>query len=85
MGDVAQLSVTNEDLLYDRIGVNAELLIDHAWGWEPTTIYAIKSYEPQTNSLTSGQVLMKPYNYEKGRLIVREMTELMVLDLVKKG
>ena len=71
MGDIARCSVENEDVLYNMFGVNAELLIDHAWGWEPTTISAIKSYEPQTNSLTSGQVLMEPYNYEKGRLIVR--------------
>ena len=85
MGDVARLSVTNENLLYDRLGVNAELLIDHAWGWEPTTIKMIKSYRPIGHSLGSGQVLMEPYSFEKGRIIVREMTELLVLDLVRKG
>ena len=85
MGDVARLSVSNEDLLYKTFGVKAESLIDHAWGWEPTTISDIKSYVPETNSLSSGQVLMEPYSFEKGKLIVREMTELMVLDLVRKG
>ena len=84
MGDVAQLSVINEDLLYKTFGVKAELLIDHAWGWEPTTIDMIKQYHPISNSLSSGQVLMEPYNFEKGKLIVREMTELLVLDLVRK-
>ncbi|MCR5324102.1 MAG: DNA methylase [Lachnospiraceae bacterium] len=85
MGDVARQSVQNEDILYKEFGINAELLIDHAWGWEPTVISEIKAYKPQTNSLSSGQVLMEPYDAEKTRLIVREMTELLVLDLVKKG
>ncbi len=85
MGDIARLSETNEDLLYDALGVNAELLIDHAWGWEPTEIATIKSYRPETNSLSSGQVLAEPYNAVDGRLIVREMTELLVLDLVRKN
>ncbi len=85
MGDVARLSVRNEDLLYRTLGINAELLIDHAWGYEPTTIEMIKSFRPITNSLSSGQVLMEPYDYRKGKLIVREMTELLVLDLVRKG
>ena len=85
MGDVARLSVHNEDLLYDALGINAELLIDHAWGWEPTTIKAIRSFHPSASSLGSGQVLMEPYDFKKGKLIVREMTELLVLDLVKKG
>lgn len=86
MGDVARYSVTQagEDLLYKLFGVNAELLIDHAWGWEPTTIDMIKAYRPSTKSLSSGQVLKEPYDYDKGRLIVREMTELLVLDLVRK-
>ena len=86
MGDIAKLSVTpyGEDILYKMFGINAELLIDHAWGWEPTTIEYIKSYRPSTNSLSSGQVLKEPYDHEKGRLIVREMTELLVLDLVRK-
>ena len=87
MGDIARCSTTQagENLLYKLFGINAELLIDHAWGWEPTTIDYIKAYKPTTNSLSSGQVLKEPYDYDKGRLIVREMTELLVLDLVKKG
>ena len=87
MGDIARFSATQfgEDTLYKMFGINAELLIDHAWGWEPTTIEYIKQSKPTTNSLSSGQVLKEPYDYDKGRLIVREMTELLVLDLVKKG
>ena len=75
----------NEELLYRLFGVNAELLIDHAWGWEPCTMEAIKNYKPSSNSVGSGQVLQCPYSYEKAGLIVREMTELLVLDLVDKG
>lgn len=91
MGDVAKCSLGNdsdfysENLLYRLFGVNAELLIDHAWGWEPCTIADIKAYRPSTNSLSSGQVLKCPYDFEKAKLVVREMTELLVLDLVKKG
>ena len=91
MGDVARCSIGkagdyyNEDLLYKLFGVNAELLIDHAWGWEPCTIAQIKSYRPSTNSLGSGQVLSCPYNWEKARLVVKEMTDLLVLELVDKG
>ena len=85
MGDVARCSLEDEALLYRLFGVNAELLIDHAWGWEPCTMEAIKSYRPQSNSLSSGQVLSCPYSWEKGKMIVREMTELLVLDLVDKG
>ena len=84
MGDVAQLSRKNEDALYHALGVNAELLIDHAWGWEPTEIAAIRAYKPETNSISSGQVLMEPYDAEKAKLIVREMTEALALDLVRK-
>lgn len=90
MGDIARCSLGgqgdfyNEDLLYKLFGVNAELLIDHAWGWEPTTIDMIKEYKPSVNSLSSGQVLQEPYEFEKGKLIVREMTDLLVLDLVEK-
>lgn len=86
MGDIARFSAMRqgEDVLYRLFGINAELLIDHAWGWEPTTIGHIKSYRPSTNSLSSGQVLKEPYDYDAGRLIVREMTELLVLDLVRK-
>lgn len=85
MGDIALCSTRNEDLLYKLLGVNAELLIDHAWGWEPCTIADIKAYKPSTNSLGSGQVLQCPYDYEKANLVVKEMTELLVLDLVDKG
>ena len=85
MGDVARLSVRDEDKLYDALGINAELVIDHAWGWEPTEIKTIKSYKPETNSISSGQVLMEPYEFDKAKLIVKEMTELLALDLVRKG
>lgn len=84
MGDIARLSTINEDLLYKALGVKAEIVIDHAWGWEPTEIATIKSYRPSTNSLSSGQVLKDPYTAELARLIVREMTELLVLDMVRK-
>ena len=85
MGDVARMSVHNEELLYKLFGKNAELLIDHAWGWEPTTIEAIKAYRPGSNSLGSGQVLHQPYDAEKAKLVLREMADLLVLDLVDKG
>ena len=84
MGDVALCSERNEDLLYKLFGKNAELLIDHAWGWEPTTIAAIKAYRPSTNSISSGQVLHCPYDADKAKLVVREMTDSLVLDLVDK-
>lgn len=91
MGDIARCSLGkpgehfNEDLLYRLFGVNAELLIDHAWGWEPCLIKDIKAYKPESNSLGSGQVLYCAYTWEKARLVVREMTDLLVLDLVEKG
>ena len=91
MGDVARCSLGkpdeyyNEDLLYKLFGVNAELLIDHAWGWEPCRISDIKAYTPENRSFGSGQVLQHPYTFEKARLIVREMVDLLVLDLVDKG
>ena len=84
MGDIARCSLENEDLLYKLFGINAELLIDHAWGWEPATIAEIKAYKPSTNSISSGQVLPEPYNYEQTELIVKEMTDLLTLDLVSK-
>lgn len=90
MGDIARCSLGkptdyyNEDLLYKLFGINAELLIDHAWGFEPCTIADVKAYKPSSNSLGSGQVLQCPYPFEKAKLIVREMTELLVLDLVDK-
>ncbi|MBO5299254.1 MAG: DNA methylase, partial [Clostridia bacterium] len=84
MGDVARCSVTNEDLLYKLFGKNAELLIDHAWGWEPCTVKEIKAYKPSTNSLGSGQVLHCAYTADKAKLVLREMADLLVLDLVEK-
>ncbi len=85
MGDIAMISERDEDILYGLFGVNAELLIDHAWGYEPTTIADVKAYKPVSNSLSSGQVLQRPYRADEAEIIVREMADLMVLDLVKKG
>ena len=90
MGDVARCSVGresdyyNEDLLYKLFGVNAELLIDHAWGWEPTEISDIKSYRPESSSLSSGQVLQEPYEFSKAKLVLKEMADLLSLELVSK-
>ena len=84
MGDVARCSIRDEEILYNLFGVNAELLIDHAWGWEPCTIDLIKRYEPDDRSFTSGQVLMEPYSFEKARIIVHEMADAAALDLVEK-
>ena len=90
MGDIARCSMGgpddyyNEDLLYRLFGVNAELLIDHAWGWEPCTMAAIKAYKPRSSSLGSGQVLQCPYVFDQARLVAREMTDMLVLDLVEK-
>ncbi|MDD2362987.1 MAG: DNA methylase [Oscillospiraceae bacterium] len=91
MGDIARCSLGkptehyNEDLLYKMFGINAELLIDHAWGFEPCAIADIKAYKPKSNSIGSGQVLQSPYTFEKAKLIAREMTDLLVLDLVDKN
>ena len=91
MGDIARCSIGkptdyyNEELLYKLFGINAELLIDHAWGYEPCTMEDVKTYKPETNSISSGQVLHCPYEFDKARLVVKEMTDLMVLDLVNKG
>lgn len=91
MGDIARCSIGkpgdqhNEELLYKLFGVNAELLIDHAWGWEPCTIADIKAYKPQSNSIGSGQVLQCPYPYDKAKLVVWEMADVLSLDLVDKG
>lgn len=90
MGDVARCSLGgpqdyyNEDLLYDMFGINAELLIDHAWGWESATIADIKAYRPEANSISTGQVLSEPYPHDKTRIIVKEMADNLVLDLVRK-
>lgn len=85
MGDLAKTSLENEELLYKLFGVNAELLIDHAWGYESCTIKDIKSYKPKMNSISSGQVLHTPYDYKKAKIVVIEMTDSLVLDLVEKG
>lgn len=91
MGDIARCSIGsasdfyNEELLYKLFGVNAELLIDHAWGWEPCTIADIKAYKPEFNSIGSGQVLQEPYTFGKAKLVVREMADQLALDLVDKG
>lgn len=85
MGDVARRSLRFEESLYRLFGVNAELLIDHAWGWEPCTMQAIKAYRPSSNSLCSGQVLECPYSAEKGLLVAKEMADQLALDLVDKG
>ena len=84
MGDIARCSINNEGLLYKLFGKNAELLIDHAWGYEPCTIKDIKAFKPQRNSISSGQVLHCSYGYEKTKLVVKEMADLLSLDLVKK-
>ncbi len=84
MGDIARRSLTDEERLYQIFGIDAEILIDHAWGIEPTTMEDIKSYKPSTNSLSSGQVLSTPYPVDKAKIIVREMIELLVLDMVRK-
>ncbi len=85
MGEIARCSVSHEDILYKIFGVNAELLIDHAWGWEPCTIDKIKTYRPETNSLSSGQVLHCPYDYKKTRVVVLEMADAAALTLLEKG
>ena len=84
MGDVARYSLKDEDLLYKLFGVNAELLIDHAWGWEPCTIDYIKAYKPENRSFSAGQVLQCPYEFEKARIVVLEMADAAALDLVEK-
>ena len=84
MGRLARMSKQNEELLYKLFGVNAELLIDHAWGWEPCTIADVKAYRPETNSFSSGQVLQEPYTFQKARVVIQEMAEGMALDLVAK-
>lgn len=85
MGDIARMSIRNEDILYDMLGIDAEILIDHAWGYEPCGMDEIKDYKPSTNSISSGQVLHEPYDFNKTRIIVKEMTDLLVLDLVEKN
>ena len=85
MGDIARCSIENEELLYKLFGVNAELLIDHAWGYEPVTIEQIKNYKPKSNSLSSGQVLHCPYNYEDTKTVVKDMAEGLAFDLVRKN
>lgn len=85
MGDIARTSLQNEERLYKLFGIDAEILIDHAWGYEPCTIADIKAYRPSAHSISSGQVLPHPYTADKGRIVVREMTDSLALDLVSKG
>ncbi len=85
MGDIARCSIQNEDLLYKLFGINAELLIDHAWGYEPCTIESIKSYTPNNRCITSGQVLDYPYNYKETKLVICEMADSLALDLTAKS
>lgn len=85
MGDIALCSIEHEDLLYKLFGVNAELLIDHAWGWEPVTMDLVKAYRPETNSISSGQVLTCAYTVEKAKVVVLEMVDALALDLVDRG
>lgn len=85
MGDVARCSIENEEMLYRMFGINAELLIDHAWGWEPCTMEMVKAYRPENNSFSSGQVLHCPYDFKKTRLVVHEMADAAALDLLDKG
>ena len=85
MGELAEYSLRNEDKLFKMFGVNAELIIDHAWGYEPCTMKEIKEYRPSTNSLSQGQVLHCPYDYEKAKIIVKEMADSLSFDLVEKG
>ncbi|MCQ2238190.1 MAG: DNA methylase [Bacteroidaceae bacterium] len=82
MGKIARQSVKNEELFYRLFGVNAELLIDHAWGWEPCTISEIKAYRPENNSFSSGQVLTCPYDFKKARVVIQEMADGAALHLV---
>ena len=85
MGDIAYTSVTSEDWLYKMFGIDAELLIDHAWGLESCDIHDIKNYHTEEHSLSNGQVLMRNYSFEEAAVVVREMTDVLVLDLVSKG
>ncbi len=82
MGKIARVSEENEDLLYHLFGVNAELLIDHAWGWEPCTMEMVKAYKPETNSFSNGQVLSSPYSNKNARVVIMEMADMMALKLV---
>ena len=84
MGQIARCSIENEELLYRLFGVNAELLIDHAWGWEPCTIEWIKKYHPENHSLSTSQVLTEPYPAGKARIVLQEMADAVALDLVDK-
>lgn len=85
VGDIARVSIENEDLLYKLFGINAELLIDHAWGYEPCALKDVKNYRPETNSMSRGQVLHTPYKFEDALLIVREMVDNLVLDIIKNN
>ena len=85
MGDIARCSIKNEDLFYRLFGINAELLIDHAWGWEPVTMAQVKAYRPETKSISSGQVLQEPYTTAKARTVVLEMADAVSFELIEKN
>ena len=85
MGDLARLSVKNEDILYQKFGIDAEILIDHAWGYEPCSIADIKKYHSKSNCISNGQVLHEPYCFKKAKIVVREMEEILAFDLFKKN
>ena len=85
MGDIARQSLLTENLLYKLFGVNAELLIDHAWGWEPVTMQQVKAYRPETKSMSSGQVLQEPYTADKARVVILEMADAVSYDLIEEG
>ena len=84
MGDVARMSVVNDEVLFKLFGINAELIIDHAWGWEPCTIQQIKNYKPSSHSLSVGQVLSEAYTFETARVVIREMADSLALDMFDK-
>ncbi|MBR4788504.1 MAG: DNA methylase [Bacteroidales bacterium] len=85
MGDIARMSLDSEEYLYKQFGINAELLIDHAWGWEPCTMEYIKAYKPEFSSISNGQVLTEPYSFERCRVVVKEMADALALQLVDRG
>ena len=85
MGDIARTSIVDEEFLYRLFGIDAEIMIDHAWGIEPCTIADIKAYRPKAHSLSVGQVLPRPYAYDEARLVFAEMLERLSMDLVNKG
>ena len=85
MGEIARFSITNEEWFYRTFGIDGEIMIDHAWGIEPVTMYDIKHYHTDSHSLSNGQVLPRPYKYEEARIVFREMTDALAADMFSKG